>query len=183
MRYFFLICSIFLFGCRSEYSKIERQELLKGRRYDAFVEGLQLGMTRNEYFDLCLRKNHEGMFTNGLGNRVQYKMNSNKQEINLLFQPDYFEDKIFQFSAEARYVAWSPWNTELTPERLVEDLKEIFKELYGGNEFLMIKGGTDAKAWTKIDGNRRITIWIYDEGIAKVLVRDLTISNDQLEKQ
>lgn len=169
-------------SCKTDYQRLEENELRSGKRFDDFIEGLHLGMTRQEYFDQCLQKNHDGVFTNGLGNRVQYKIASGLKEINLLFEPDYHDEHIFQFDIQANYVAWSPWNAQLSSDNLVEDLKSICMQWYSGNDFLKVDGGGDRTAWVKVDGNRRVTIWASEDGLAKVMVRDLTVSHDQREE-
>ena len=49
----------------------------------------------------------------------------------LFDEEDLMRGMRFRFS----YTAWAPWNKALQPEQLQEEIKEMMKTLYPGNDF------------------------------------------------
>ena len=81
----------------------------------------------------------------------------------------------FRFS----YTAWAPWNKELQPEQLQEEVKVMMKTLYPGNDFFNLdKKVNDQPIAVKIDGNRLITVYVFDNRFVQAYIEDLNAKYD-----
>ncbi|MBX2916933.1 MAG: hypothetical protein KF856_16810 [Cyclobacteriaceae bacterium] len=174
-------CLILFFGActQSEYSKLVKDELRKGIRMDSVIFGINLGDTRDEFYGKCFDLNKKQLVTQGpRGATVQYLftdslIHKNPASLRLLFIPAFDEkDIIKEINLEFSYTAWAPWNTELQSDRLIEKVKEILMMWYKGNPFVTVKLD-DQELPVKVDGNRRLIVYIKDEQNVVVKVHDI----------
>mgnify|MGYP001164647166 FL=1 len=179
----FLIYLIFLFiifSCSSEYQKLEKKELSRGIREDSLFQGLYLGMDRQSFFDHCLTKNHERIFKDGILGKIEYKIDELPFPATMFFYPEFKTNKIFKVPATIQYDGWAPWNKELQADKLVEQVIVLLMHWHKGNPFVKIESESKPTIWVKVDGNRRIILFISSEGQVSIIYRDLLVVSDDL---
>lgn len=169
--------TLWFVSCESKYTKTLNQEAQKGIKKDSLVFGMSFGDTRKAFFDKCWQLNNKGLVTQGPNNRsVQYTLSSDDRDRNLtaitmLFYGNFNENNImtgidFEFS----YKAWSPWNEDMTNEKLLPVLKDTLMNWFPGNDFIPIDSDElEIDTHVKIDGNRQILV--YPKGHKDVIVK------------
>lgn len=173
-----------MLSCGSEYSKTVKTELAKGVRYDSLFFGIEFQLPKKDFFEICLEKNREGLFSaGGRGNFVRYELPTNSadiRKIEMFFYPKFNAmDNIIAMDLEYRYMAWSPWNKDFQSYALIPKIKDTLMTWYGGNDFIEIPEEVETETiWVKVDGNRRIAIKAKDDEIVQVKMTDLTNSDE-----
>jgi hypothetical protein len=136
------------------------QELASGVRYDSLFMGIYLGMSEKEFYTHCWKLNKEGLIRQGSANlSVAYQTGGElKHPATMNFYPVFEDGKIVEMPVRFTYNGWAPWNKELSSEKLAEDIHDWYEKVYGEG-FITVKHPERGKAFVKIDGNRRITIF------------------------
>jgi hypothetical protein len=144
-------------------------------------------MSEMEFFDHCWKMNKDSLVRQGMANMsVQYDINKElKYPATMNFYPVFDSGKIVEMPVRFIYNGWAPWNKELSASSLAKDVKNWYKDTYGKG-FITVTHPTKGEAYTRIDGNRRITIYIENDlyvwavftdmlsGIQKESLRDTT---------
>ena len=78
------------------------------------------------------------------------------------FYPEFAQDRIIEMPVRFIYNGWAPWNKELSSDMLQTDVLKWYEKVYGTG-FIEIDHSRWGTAYTKIDGNRRITIFKEDD--------------------
>jgi hypothetical protein len=168
-----------IYGCgsNSDYSKIAKEELAKGKHYDSLFLGIKFGMTSKEFYGYCWELNKKGIISDGANNTmVLYKMDTALRYPALMnFYPDFYADKVFHMRVTFQYTAWAPWNKPLFSDSLLPDVVRLLTKWYGGNAFLPLTDKAKGTIYVKVDGNRRITVGRYDDMIVKADYTDLLV--------
>lgn len=165
---------------QSDYTKLVKAELGKGVRFDSLLFEINFGTTRQEFFGRCFDLNKQHLITQGpSGGTVQYLftdslVHDSTVNMSMLFIPAYDEaDKIIEMNLEFSYPGWAPWNRNLQADVLKQKVLGILMRWYGGNEFVDAKiNKTDIPV--KVDGNRRMIVYIKDPRNVVVKIQDLT---------
>ncbi len=177
-----------LSSCKKE-NKLERTirtELGSGVRYDSLFLGLKFGIEFQEFYDHCRELNKQGLVKEGPRNMsVEYLF---KDSLNNPIAFNFYAHRnvdgnglIRQYDTSFYYYAWA-LNRHLYSDSLIKMLIPILKDWYGGNEpFTQIKDGK--KHIYKIDGNRMIDLFIYDESTVVATYSDLSHSGNLEVKQ
>jgi hypothetical protein len=172
------IC-VLLSGCfQSEYTRLVKSELAKGVRNDSLLLGIRFGDTRNEFYGKCFDLNKQQLVTAGAGNNVEYVFSDslfhrNPTNINLLFYPSFDQnDKITNMKMQFSYRAWAPWNRDMQSDSLLGKTEKILMNWYGGNNFILANVGGKQMP-VKLDGNRRILVYIWDMKSVSVEVQNI----------
>lgn len=161
-------------------SKLKRTietELESGVRNDSLFLGLKFGITLQEFYDHCWELNRDGTVKEGPNNMsVEYIFkDSLDNPIAFNFyagQTSNRNEKVYQYNTSFYYYAWA-LNRHLYSDKLIKMLVPILMEWYGGNEpFAQTINGE--KHIFKIDGNRMIDIYIFDESKVSVTFTDLS---------
>jgi len=176
------ILFLVFFGCNNE-SKLDkaiRIELESGVRNDSLFLGLEFGIKFQEFFDHCRELNRQGLVKEGPRNMsVEYLFKDsldNPIAFNFYAQRN-GDDPIRQYNTSFYYYAWV-LNRHLQSDRLMDMLQPILMDWYGGNEsFTQMRDGK--KHLYKIDGNRMIDLFIYDESTVVAIYSDLSKINIQ----
>ena len=169
-------------GTKSNYQSIVDQELATGIRNDSLFLGLSLGMEEKEFFATCWDLNKQNITKEGYSNMtVQLALQGLQHNGYYDFYPFFENKKIKTMTGFTHYKAWSPWRKDLWSDHLIEDTREKFENWFRGNKFFSIKSPTRGKAYVKIDGNRRIVLYIEDDQKVNVLISDLTNLDDILK--
>lgn len=174
------ILGVFLGSCtQSDYTKLVKSELAKGIRQDSLLLGINFGDTRNEFYGKCFDLNKRQLVREGPGNTsVQYLFSDSivhekPTQIRLLFMPRYDKDeRIVEMEMELSYEGWAPWNRELQSDSLQVKTMQLLMAWYKGNEFVTAKI-RDKDIPVKVDGNRRILVFIYDPLRVVVKIQDI----------
>lgn len=175
-----LVLWVFLSSCfQSDYTKLVKSELAKGTRQDSLLFGIKFGDTRNDFYGKCFDLNKQRLVTQGPANTsVQYLFKDSlfhdePTEIRLLFFPDYDDKQVIaEMDMEFSYLAWAPWNEKYQSDSLEVKIKKLLMHWYGGNEFVSAHVN-DAEIPVKVDGNRRILVYIKDAQSVGAKIQDI----------
>jgi len=142
------------------YERKLARELQGGERYDSLFMGIYLGMNEKDFYTHCWELNREGLIRQGsLNMSVEYKTGDElKHPATMNFYPVFEDGKIVEMPVRFTYTGWAPWNKELSPEKLAENVRDWYEKVYGEG-FITVKHPQHGTAFVKIDGNRRITIF------------------------
>jgi hypothetical protein len=174
-----IVFSISICACvQSDYTKLVKAELAKGIRQDSVLLGIRFGDSRDEFYGKCFDLNSKHLVTQGESASVQYLftdslLHKEPTQIKLLFVPA-FDDKskLTNMDLKFSYLAWAPWNRHLQSDSLEVNVKKLLMNWYGGNEFVTAKV-EDKDVPVKVDGNRRILVYVYDTQSIVVRVQDI----------
>ncbi|MDH3648500.1 MAG: hypothetical protein OEQ53_02400 [Saprospiraceae bacterium] len=178
-----LMLALCIFGCslNTEYKKIVKRELATGIRNDTILLDFYFGMPEPIFYSTCWDYNQQGIIKEGFSNvTVYYPLEGLKHEGFFDFFPIFKTGKIQSIQGFTMYKGWAPWNKELWSDKLIEDTRELYEQSYEGNKFFPIKSLGIGKAYTKIDGNRRIVLYYTEDNRVNVLFSDLTNEDDVL---
>ncbi|MBX2898841.1 MAG: hypothetical protein KF775_04300 [Cyclobacteriaceae bacterium] len=164
---------------QSEYTKLVKSELSRGIKVDSVLFGINLGDSRDEFYGKCFDLNKQHLITQGpKGATVQYLfsdslVHENPTPMRLLFIPAFDDhDRIKELNLEFSYIAWSPWNKEYQSLALIQKVQDLLMVWYKGNPFIFVKIN-EQDLPVKLDGNRRLIVYIKDEQNVVVKVQDI----------
>jgi hypothetical protein len=179
----FILVVSFLVGlisCKSEYNDYVEREMSKGIFLDSTIFNLKIGEIRDTFFKKCYDLNKQKVIREGAGAEVRYSVplrpgEDSIKKKELLFYGIFREDKVMVgMTMRYTYNAWAPWNENLQSDDLLEDVKDMIIEGYGGNEFIEVNiEGIKSKVLVKIDGNRRFLMYVEDPRYIRVKIEDL----------
>ena len=179
-----LISGIIISGCtpRSRYENRLQHELASGVKYDSLFLGLYFGMQEKEFYMHCWKLNQKGLIKQGETNTTaEYKLKDELKYPALMdFYPKFMESKIFEMPVSFKYEGWAPWNKTLSSESLQKKLLKWYKEVYG-HGFIKVKHPVHGSAYVKIDGNRRITIFIQNDLYVWAVFTDFSVKKELSE--
>lgn len=173
---FFLSLTFFSCSPRAEYEKKLAREMASGERHDSLFMGLYLGMPEKDFYLHCWALNKQGLIKQGASNTtVEYQIkNGLKYPAVMDFYPKFHEGRISELPVRIKYKGWVPWNKKLSSESLQKDVLHWYEKSYGRG-FLKVTHPERGKAFVKIDGNRRITIFRGDELYVWAVFTDLLV--------
>jgi len=149
---------------RSKYERRLRQELNSGVRNDSLFMGIYLGMTDRDFYTHCWELNRQGLVRQGSGNMtVEYMMREELEyPAKMDFYPKFADGKIVEMPVRYAYTGWAPWNNRLSSDSLQVEILDWYRNIYGDG-FIVVQHPERGSAYTKIDGNRRITVFKQNE--------------------
>ncbi|NNL17041.1 MAG: hypothetical protein HKO81_10425 [Flavobacteriaceae bacterium] len=177
-----VLCFAFIACDQSEYSKLVKTEMSKDIVHDTLFFGMNFGQSKQEFFDKCWKLNAKGLVSHGPSNDfVKHDLPLPEganltQSIRMLFYGIFNEERrMTGMNVQYSYNAWSLWNKDLQPEKLLPIVKDTIMKWFPGNDFIKVKIEKDEKdLLVKVDGNRRIIIKpIDDKREVKVRIDDL----------
>ncbi len=169
-------------GKKSKYDRLVKKELASGVRYDSLFLGINFGMTSKAFYNHCWELNKLGLIRQGTSNlSVLYNFEYLKYPAEMNFYPTFHEDKIYEMPVSFKYNAWSPWNKHLSSDSLQLDVLNLYKEWYG-NDFIEVNHSRRGKAFVKVDGNRRISIFTKGEIEVQAIFTDMSLE-DAVKKE
>jgi len=152
------------------------------KKYDSLFLGISLGMERKAFFDYCWEMNKKKLFIHGPGNQnVEYLLTETKSPVQMRFYPSFDEDKIYEMPVVFTYEAWAPWNRQYQSDSLLVDLLPLFKKWYG-EDFQELDIPVQGKVYARIDGKRRINLFIKDDQFVQAVFTDLKVEKKLKEK-
>ena len=160
---------------KSEYDRLVEKELASNVRQDSLFLGINFSMNSKEFYTHCWELNKQRVFTNGVGNMsVKYALpNQLSFPASMNFYPKFGKDKIFEMPVDFQYNEWALWDKEMSNEVLLEDVRKLLEEWYGG-EFIEVESNDGTmKILVKVDGNRRIRLWKHNVSTVRAIFTDL----------
>lgn len=150
---------------------------------DSLFLDLYLGMSENDFSDQCKKLNIEKLVTQGVGPlSVEHKMTSEfESPVTMRFFPTFIEEKIFEVPVTYNFAAWAPWNKQFQSDVLLERILEKYKKWYG-DDFQLLNHHTQGKVFWKIDGKRRINLFVMDEQFVQAVFTDLKVEKQLKEE-
>jgi hypothetical protein len=173
-----LISGYIISGCspRAKYDRMLKREMARGVRYDSLFLGMYFGMPEKDFYGHCWQLNQKGLIKQGESNttaELQLK-NELTHEAVMDFYPKFNQGKIAEMPVTFKYKGWAPWNKTLSSDNLMIAVEKWYEKLYGGG-FIKVKHPLHGIALTKIDGNRRITIFKENDLRIWAVFTDLTV--------
>lgn len=160
------IAALIVGGCTpgKTYERRLKRELASGIRYDSLFMGLSFGMSQKEFYEHCWDMNKDSIIKQGSANMsVQYDLNEELEyPATMNFYPKFDSGKIVEMPVRFIYNGWAPWTKELSASNLAKDVKNWYEDIYGKG-FITVTHPMNGDAYTKIDGNRRITIYVEND--------------------
>ncbi|TAL74499.1 MAG: hypothetical protein EPN88_03755 [Bacteroidetes bacterium] len=173
-----LISGFIISGCspRAKYERRLKNELASRVRYDSLFMGLYFGMPEKEFYVHCWNLNHKGLIKQGTSNTTaEYELkNELKYPALMNFYPKFSDGKIYEMPVTFKYKGWAPWNKTLSSKNLQKKVLKWYEKVYGGG-FLKVKHPLHGTAYVKINGNRRITIFIQDDLHVWAVLTDMSV--------
>ncbi len=147
--------------------------------YDSLFLGISLGMGADAFYDHCWEYNRRKVFTHGPTNRnVEYKLvDITNSPVSMRFYPAFYEGKIFEMPVTFTYDSWAPWNRQYHSDSLLVDMLKVFKKWYGP-EFKELNHQTMGKVYYRMDGKRRINLFIKDDQFVQAVFTDLKVEKE-----
>ncbi len=163
---------------KAQYESLVKAGLKSGERHDTLFLGLYLGMTSEEFYKQCWDLNQKGIIRQGEDNTsVLFVMEEDfKARVDVNFYPTFIDDKIYEMPVKYNYKSWTPWDKRFSADSLQVELLDLYEGWYG-NGFMEIEHATRGKAFVKIDGNRRISLYRdrSADGTVWALYTDMTV--------
>ena len=172
---------------QSEYEQVVARELSSGVEHKKMIFDMEIGSTKKDFYGKCWQLNKDKLVAQGPSNQyVRHVLDSvspiynpsSKMEMlffGLFDEEDVMRGMRFRFS----YTAWAPWNKELQPEKLQKEIKQMMMMLFPGNDFFDLeKKVNDSPIAVKVDGNRLITVFVFDNRFVQAYIEDLNSKYD-----
>lgn len=184
-RTLILLLILIVSSCQSEYTKLVKNELSNGKKYDTVFYDLKFGNTRKEFFKKCWDLNRKEVVTNGPSNDYVQVMllprdsTQSLKKIKMLFYGVFnAQDIMTAMDVKFSYEAWAPWNRDFQADKLLPVVQDTLLKWYAGNPFIKVKD-----VLVKVDGNRQIQIKQESDRDVSVLIEDLEYKYKTLVKQ
>ena len=167
-------------GCQqtTPYQRMLETELARTDTLRELFLNYSLGMSRQAFYDSSWALNRRGLVIQGPANQnVQYKLGDQlPYPASMLFYPDFADDQIARMRVRFLYDHWAPWNTRLTSDSLLMDVKGLMTAWYGA-EFVT-RTVTDqlnqpSRQFVSIQANREILIGLHSDQEVFVTITDL----------
>ena len=170
----YLFCVAFVAACMLLGCKNNNKPATGKGPYDSLFLGFYFGMEKQAFYDHCWEMNRQKKFIHGTANQnVEYRLeNELDHPAYMRFYPYFYKDKIYQMPVTFTYESWAPWNKDYSANALIEKVVTLMKEWYGG-DFESTVHPTQGRAYARIDGNRRISIFVKDEQYVQVVFTDI----------
>ena len=154
------------------------------KNYDSLFLGLYLGMDRQAFFDRCWELNNEKIATNGGSvQSVLYVLeNELDHRVNMEFYPVFYKEKIIEMPVVFAFEGWAPWNKEFGADSLLVKLLPVFKKWYG-DDFKLLDHEVMGKVYVKMDGKRRINLFIRDDQYVQAVFSDLKLLRERKKEE
>src|SRR5690349_18246099 len=151
-------------------------------KYDSLFLGFSLGMEKKAFYDLCWEYNRKKMFTHGPTNQnVEYRLvHELDSPVYMRFYPSFYEDKIYEMPVTFAYEHWAPWARQFKSDTLFNHVLPLFKKWYGP-DFKEMDHPTMGKVYYKMDGKRRINLFVRDDQFVMAVFTDLKVEKELKE--
>lgn len=153
------------------------------KKYDSLFLGFSMGMEKKAFYDLCWEYNRKKIFTHGPSNQnVEYRLvGETKNPVIMRFYPSFENEKIYEMPVTFTYEAWAPWNKQFSGDSLLVEMLPVFKKWYG-EDFQVLDHPTMGKVYYRMDGKRRINLFLKDDQFVQAVFTDLDVEKKLKEK-
>lgn len=150
------------------------------KKYDSLFLGISLGMDEKAFFDYCWELNKQKLVTHGPTNQsVEYVLATELDHpVRMQFYPVFYNHKIVDMPVTYTYSSWAPWNKEYGSEVLLKNMLVLYKKWYG-EEFKSLNHPTMGTIHYKMDGKRRINLFIRDDQYVEAVFTDLELEEER----
>lgn len=172
---FVLLIVAVIFSCSDSRSR-------SASKYDSLFLGISLGMGRQAFFDHCWDYNQKKILIHGPTNQnVEYRIVEDiNSPVSMRFYPTFYEDKIIEMPVTFSYEAWAPWNRQFFADSLFVNMLPLFKKWYG-DDFKRIDHPEMGVVYYKMDGKRRINLYVKNERYVQAVFTDLKAEKEITE--
>ena len=179
-----MIFYCFIVACGAMISSCGKGSASSEKKYDSLFLGIHLGMERKAFYDHCWELNRLKVFSHGPTNTsVEYKLATELNEPVLMrFYPTFYKEKIVDMPVTFSYEAWAPWNKQFHSDALLVKILPLFKKWYG-EEFKTLQHPTQGLVYYKMDGKRRINLFIRDDQFVQAVFTDLQLERERKEEE
>ncbi len=153
------------------------------KKYDSLFLGISLGMGKKAFFDHCWDYNRKKILTHGPTNQnVEYRLSTElNSPVSMRFYPSFYEDKIYEMPVTFTYESWAPWAPQFKADILFKHILPLFKKWYG-DDFKELDHPTMGKVYYKMDGKRRINLFLKDDQFVQAVFTDLKVEKHLKEE-
>lgn len=144
---------------------------------DALFMGFYLGMSQKDFFDHCTELNKQQLITQGPGGNTNVEHLIKDQfssEVSMRFFPTFIDHRIFEMPVTYAFISWAPWNKQYWADQLLEEVLAEYKKTYG-DDFKLLNHPTQGRVYYRIDGKRRINLFVKDEQFVQAVFTDLKV--------
>ena len=179
-----LILSLTFQGCNTPGFNFSEND---GPKSDSLFSGFYLGMPQKDFFDHCTELNKQQKLTQGSGSTtsVEHKISGMYGgDVSMRFFPTFIKKNIYEMPVTYTYDSWAPWNKEYSSAALLPKILESYKAIYGG-DFKVVNDRYQGKIYYRMDGKRRINLFIKDEQFVQAIFTDMEVEKrlkDEFEK-
>lgn len=169
-----LILSSTFQGCNSPVFNSSEKDLANA---DSLFLGFYLGMPQKDFFDRCTELNKQQKLTQGSGGTtsVEHKIvGTYGGVVSMRFFPTFIKKEMYELPVTYTYDSWAPWNKEYSSAALLPKILESYKALYG-NEFKIENHPYQGKIYYRMDGKRRINLFIKDDQFVQAIFTDMEV--------
>ncbi len=169
-----LILSIAFQGCNSPSFNFSSKDSPKT---DSLFLGFYLGMAQKDFFDRCTELNSQQKITQGSGGAtsVEHKIKGTYGgDVSMRFFPTFIKKEMYEMPVTYTYDSWAPWNKEYSSAALLPKILEKYKAIYGG-EFKIVNHPYQGKIYYRMDGKRRINLFIKDDQFVQAIFTDMEV--------
>ena len=169
-----LILSISIQGCNSPSFNTSDKGLANA---DSLFLGFYLGMAQKDFFDHCTELNKQQKITQGPGGTtsVEHKIKGTYgADVSMRFFPTFIKKEMFEMPVTYTYDSWAPWNKEYSSAALLPKILESYKAIYG-SDFKVVNDRYQGKIYYRMDGKRRINLFIKDEQFVQAIFTDMEV--------
>ena len=182
-----LLVFVIFNSCKSEYENIIDREMRRGIVDDSLIFGMEMGLTRKEFFDICWKLNKEKLIDQGSGNGMAYhkdpydSLQPNKAIKELQFYGIFDKnDTMRGMSMIYNFSAWGSFEKKYNSKSMMDTLINFYTKTRKGNPFIEMDLGLDKyKALVKVDGQRQILIYPKNDKDVIVKIEDLKFKYNQ----
>lgn len=171
------IILLIIWGCnqKPDYETLVEEGLRSGEEHNEMFLEYELGMPREEFYDVSWRLNKEKKITGQV--KVEYSFDALKSKATMRFYPEFTDNKITKMPVDVHYEAWAPWNKQYSSDSLVVDLVKYYEEIFQSEFSEIYVPHLEKNAYMNVEGNRAITISRLSDMIARVEFIDLNAIN------
>ena len=183
MKTVFFCCLVVVFGACMSSCGEKANESAK-ENYDSLFLGMYLGMEKKAFYDHCWELNRLKVFSHGPTNTsVEYRLATElEQPVLMRFYPSFYKEKIVDMPVTFSYEAWSPWNRQFHSDSLLVKMLPLFKKWYG-QDFKTLQHPAQGTVYYKMDGKRRINLFIRDDQFVQAVFTDLKLERERKNEE
>lgn len=168
-----LLILFIISSCSQEpdYDSMIQEGINSGIENNELFLKYELGMTRDDFFKVSWEMNKDKIIS-GLV-KIDYEFDHLKSSAVMRFYPEFIDNRISKVPVDVHYVAWAPWNRELSSDSLIVDLKNYYESNNNADFKEVYVPSIEKNALVSVKGNQEIIIYPLTEMVARLEFTDL----------